>query len=124
MIGKRRAVRGVAAITGLLGFALQASAAGFDSSYNVFSGDLNGDGRTDLYVSSSRVVVIPVDDIPIVVGPPVRSFVLQNRGDGSFDLISNLTAAQRSTVAAWPPADVGMSVRDIDMDSHPDLDLQ
>lgn len=124
MISGRRTMRVLVGIAALFGFALQASAAGFDSSYNVFRGDLNGDGRTDLYVRSSRVTVIPLDDIPIVIGPAVRDFVLQNRGDGSFDLISNLTPAQRGALAAWPPADVGMSIRDIDVDGHPDLDLQ
>ena len=108
----------------LFGFALQASAAGFDDSYNVFRGDFNGDGRMDLYISSSRVISIALDDIPIVIPPPVRDFVLQNRGDGSFNLIANLTNAQRAAMAAWPAADVGMSVRDIDVDGHPDLDLQ
>jgi hypothetical protein len=83
------------AVVALLAIAARADAAGFDYSYNVFRGDLNGDGRTDLYVKTNRSLVIPFDDLPIVVGPPVREFVLQYRGDGSFDLIANLTTAQR-----------------------------
>jgi len=125
MIGRRRmAWVFFIGMTALFGFALQVRAAGFDSSYNVFRGDLNGDGRMDLYVKGSRVIAIPVDDNPIVIGPAVHDFVLQNRGDGSFDLLSNLTPTQRIALAAWPAADVGMSIRDIDVDGHPDLDLQ
>jgi hypothetical protein len=101
-----------------------AVAAGFDTSYNVFQGDLNNDGNTDLHVKSSSVTVIPLDDLPIVIGPPVREFVLRNRGDRTFDLVSVLTSSERIQVAQWSAANVGIAVRDIDADGYEDLDLR
>ena len=104
----RLAVRAFFIAAAFLAVSIQANAAGFDSTYNVFKGDLNGDGRTDLYIKGTRVIVIPFDDLPIVIGPAVRDFVLQYRGDSSFDLITSLTASQRSAVAQWASADVGL----------------
>lgn len=104
-------------------FLTEASAAGFDESYIVYQGDINSDQRTDLYIRSTRVISIPLDDIPIVIGPPVQAFVLQNNGDGSFSLISSLSSSQRAAVAQWPVSDVSASTRDIDADGHGDLDL-
>jgi hypothetical protein len=109
--------------TALLLIGTQVDAAGFDASYNVFSGDLNADERPDLYIKSSRTLVIPFDEIPIVIGPPVRDFVLQAKPDGTFDVILPLTSAQRATVAQWPAAQISLSFRDVDMDGHGDMDM-
>lgn len=84
---------------------------------------MNGDARPDLYIRSRHVAVVPVDDIPVVIGPAVRDFVLQSRADGSFDLINTLTAAQRSAGSQWASADVTLVFRDVDMDGRGDLDL-
>jgi hypothetical protein len=112
-----------AAVFAAIAVGAQTRAAGFDASYNVFQGDLNGDGYTDLYIRSSSVTVIPLDDIPVVIGPPVRDFVLSNRGDRSFDMISTLTATQRNQVAQWPAARVTVVVSDRDGDGYEDLNL-
>lgn len=103
-------------------FAIKANAAGFDYSYMIHEGDLNGDQWTDLYIKSNRVIVIP-GEIPIVIGPTIRPFVLRARSDGTFDIVANLTAAQRNSLNNWPVSDVSLLIRDADADGRDDLDL-
>jgi hypothetical protein len=101
-----------------------AHAAGYDSSYEVYRGDFNGDGRGDLYVASTRgPIVIPVDDLPIVIPQPVKNVVLQSNADGTFTMISSFTPAQKSALASWPRASVEVALRDIDQDGAGDIQL-
>lgn len=108
----------------LLGFATTVDAAGFDEQYDVRVGYYNNDSLPDLYVSSpSGAIVVPLDDIPIVIPPVVAPFVLQNSGNGSFAMISTLTAAERASMRAWPKASVDLSLRDVDFNGANDLSI-
>lgn len=101
-----------------------AHAADFLDGYKVTHGDFNSDGRIDLFVSPGRrVVLIPFDpDIPIPV-QPVREFVLQHNGNGTFTLVTELTSAQRATMAQWPAAAVDGWLRDVDYDGNTDFEI-
>lgn len=54
---------------------------------------------------------------------PVRDFVLQYNGNGTFTLVTQLTATQRSNMSQWPSAAVDGWLRDIDLDGNVDLEL-
>lgn len=115
----------IAALSSLsMALSTGAGAANFLDGYKVTRGDFNSDGRIDLFVSPGRrVVLIPGDvDIPIAV-QPVRDFVLQYNGDGTFALVLQLTAAQRSSMSQWPIATVDGWLRDVDYDGNVDLEL-
>jgi len=105
-----------------------ANAAGFGDGYTLYHGDLNGDGRKDLYVKApaKKVVPIMVDDlsVPLVLCCDVTDFVLQNDGARGFTIVGNLSAAQRSTLSAWPSAtDLDLWYRDVDRDGRRDLEI-
>lgn len=98
---------------------------GFPDRYVVQVGDLNGDGRTDLHLQfRPPVVPITLDDLTIPIAPPlpVQDFVLQQNTSGGFDLVTNLTAAQRAAVAAWPESSAVKLVHgDINVDGYMDI---
>ena len=114
----------------LLTVAGAASAEGFDRSYKVYAGDIDADGRTDLYVDwRPQFVMIPLDDIMIPI--PRRSrgvsrFVLQQNASGGFTLLSGLTPSQSSAVAGWPElaATVRRIIEDYNADGYMDLQLR
>lgn len=99
-------------------------AASFLDGYKITRGDFNSDGLNDLFVSPGRrIVIVPGDiDIPIVV-QPVRDFVLQYNGNGTFTLISQLTGAQRNSMSQWPAAVVNGWLRDVDYDGNVDFEI-
>lgn len=81
-----------------------AQGAGFDDRYTARTGDLNGDGRTDIYLRHNpRIVMIPIDDLlaPIPLPNDVGDFVLQQNASGGFDVTSSLSASQKSAVNQW-----------------------
>jgi hypothetical protein len=100
-----------------------AFAAGFDRDYTIHRGDFNNDGLMDLYIKAPGTVILPFEDIPIVIPPSVRAFVLQNSGAGSFTVVSTLTPAQRNTMNQWPQVAFGVMIRDVNQDGRDDLDL-
>lgn len=62
------------------------------SSYRSFSGDVNGDGRSDVLLkASSRIVLIPLDDLslPVPIPPKNATFVLISNSDGTYSLAAN-----------------------------------
>lgn len=101
-------------------------AAGFDGRYVAYQGDLNGDGRTDLYVKwTPQIVPIPFDDLVIPVPTSKRGvsdFVLQQTSSATFSLVSALSSAQLTNVRQWPLASsVQLAPADINYDGAVDL---
>lgn len=108
----------------LLCSSLSLAAEGFDATYFAQVGDLNGDGRLDLYVKgrSSPFVPITVDDLTVLV--PTRAapkdFVLLHQADHTSSILSELTAAQRAAVASWPAANASFVLADFNLDGVTD----
>nr|WP_298723021.1 hypothetical protein [uncultured Steroidobacter sp.] len=101
-----------------------AGAAGFDNSYRVRVGHYNADVLPDLFVSSSRFTPIAIDDIQVIVPPPVQDFVLSNNGNGTFSLVTQLSSTERAAARNWPEADAIVSVRDVDANGFDDLSIE
>lgn len=75
------------------------------SFYRPYSGDLNGDGRTDILLkASSSTVMITIDDlfIPVTVSPKIATFVLTSNADATYSLINN-PASELETSGVWQP---------------------
>lgn len=89
-------------------------------------GDRNYDGRPDLFVRQRPQIVLVDYDvaIPIVLKPPVTGFVLENRGDGTFQLVSNLTRSEEAILSAWPQSTINAFRGDFNADGYFDLNLR
>lgn len=102
-----------------------ANSAGFQESYKAATGDLNGDGLQDIYLKAETdLVLIPLDDlvIPIRKRADVAPFVLQRRPDQTFQIVSNLTSAQRAAINGWQSAAAVVAESlDVNMDGFLDL---
>jgi len=112
----------------LCGVNLEAFAGvGFDDRFRLYSGHLNGDNRADLYLKwTPRIVPIALDDLTIPVAldrRDVPDFALIQAEDGTFSILSSLTAAQRQTVSGWPAAGNAVEVvpQDVNFDGKIDL---
>lgn len=106
---------------------LPAHAAGFDSTYDATTGDLDGDGLTDIYLKPKpNITLIPYDDLVIPVGkaPDVSAFVLRRRSDQTFEIVSNLTPTQRGIIAQWPVSAILVELVDANMDGFSDVVLK
>src|SRR4051812_32727047 len=106
---------------------MTALAAGFDDRYTVATGDLNGDGKTDIYLKyQPSFVIIDVGDVAttIAVGRRhVGEFVLLNQGNGSF-VPHALSAAELPLAKQWPRGDLRLRVRDMNFDGNLDVQLE
>lgn len=96
----------LALFAGGLGATAQAAdPQGFAKEFITRVGDLNGDGRMDIFLQEKKPKLIPisVDDISFVVPskPSVTEFVLQQNSTGQFDLVSNLTAQAKQAAKQW-----------------------
>lgn len=100
---------------------------GFDNRFRIQSGDLNADGRTDLFVKwTPKIVMISLEDISIPIPTSKRDvadFVLQQSSSGTFTIVGSLTATQRSAVSGWPQvsATVTLTPSDFNFDGRLDL---
>jgi hypothetical protein len=111
----------------LLLFPVFALGAGFDDRFIASNGDLNGDGLKDIYVRQKpRIVPIPLDDIsiPIQLEPDVQPFVLQQRPDGTFSVISPLSSQLLGQVRQWPAVALNLLSSDLNVDGFRDLILK
>ena len=95
---------------------------GFDDEYKVYSGSSNNDGLTDLLIARAtsktnfiryRRYSIPIDRTP------VQDFILENNGDGTFDIIESNV----KDLSAWTEVDVAPRIRDFNIDGRNDLIL-
>ncbi len=104
--------------------ASMAQAKGFDGSYTARTGDLNSDGRTDIYLRHSKTVAVPVGDVevPIQIRSDVDEFVLQQTSTGEFNIVSSLSGTQLTAVRQWAvqPA-IALTTRDLNMDGAYDV---
>lgn len=110
------------ASTTLIGIA---QGAGFDERYAIRLGDENGDGTPDaIFVDAPGALVIPVDDISVVLPAGTRDFILRDDGQQGFTIDGQLSAAERAAVATWTATDaIDLSIRDVDLDGRIDLQL-
>ena len=102
------------------------SAQGFGRETDVLRGDFNADGLTDLYLHQAPVVIfVSLDGIntPIVVPAQVGAFVLQQRQDRTFRIVSGLTQAQVSQLRQWTKTAIEVLVTDVNADVREDLML-
>lgn len=86
---------------------LASSTSTFNSTYGLRYGAYDGDGYTDFYVAGSG---------------GIEPFVLRrDQASNSFSIVSNLSAAQKSSYANWPAASLALIVKDLNMDEVDDL---
>lgn len=106
---------------------LGATAAHFDTRYATRIGDLNGDGRTDVYLQyQPKVVPVSLDDLLVPIPTTRREvgeFVLQQNASGGFQAVA-LSSAQKSQVLQWPKSTMSTIVGDLNGDLQWDLYLQ
>jgi len=95
---------------------------GFDDEYKVYTGSSNNDGLTDLLIAraASKTTLIKYKHyaIPLEL-TPVRDFILENNGDGTFDIIESNV----KNLSAWTEVDVAPRIRDFNLDGRRDLIL-
>lgn len=103
-----------------------AIAEGFDENYEVRVGDHNNDGIQDLYVRQKPQIVILHGEIsiPIVLPTPVDDFILENKGNGTFDIIGDLSSSEKAVLENWPEATIQIFAGDFNLDGFFDLNLR
>lgn len=80
--------------------------------YEARVGDINGDGRQDIYVDRQTVADTGNGSI--------EELILQQESGGSFTA-SNPTPSQRADAAAWSVSDVYVQILDVNLDGFVDL---
>jgi hypothetical protein len=98
--------------------------ASFDDRYAVRSGDLNSDGRADLFLEHKpKIVPVLLDDLQIPVPLSRRElgdFVLQQNSTGGL-VVTNLSAEQKNVARSWPQTGLTTVVGDFNLDGNQDL---
>lgn len=118
---------GTIAIAILL-IAKSATAGDFNSDYTALVGDLNADGKQDIYVRfNPKITMVPLDDLTIPIQTNRRTVadaILQKTTDGStFTIISPLSASQLATARSWSSisSSVVLAHEDMNADGYQDL---
>lgn len=95
-------------------------------SYEVSYGDYNYDGYRDLYIAPKpRVVILHADvSIPITLPSDVSHFVLQQRADQNFDIVTTINTSDQSRLDQWPIASIEVTSVDVNIDGNLDLIIQ
>ena len=102
------------------------SAQGFGGQNAVLRGDFNADGLTDLYLHQNPgVIFVSLGRIntPIVVPSPVGAFVLQQKQDRTFRIVSSLTETQVGQSQRWTETGIEVLLTDVNADGREDLML-
>lgn len=102
----------------------------FDSTYQIYSGDINGNGRTDFYIrSGSTKTFIAHNGLPIPIPTnkfnqgEVRDFLLIQNSNKSFSINSALSSSQLDKVLKWRRADLELKIEDYNLDGKLDVGL-
>src|SRR5262245_17765306 len=92
-------------------------AEGFADSYTAMTGDLNSDGKRDIYLKhNAKLLFADVDGVfaPIVTNPTsVGDFVLLSAIGGTFAVRGALTTSERQAVRQWPASAIRVVARDV-----------
>jgi len=102
---------------------------GFDDRFVASVGHFNfrglSDGLQDIYIRQKpRIVPIALDDItvPIPLKPDVDAFVLRQRTDGTFEIVTSLTGAEKASLASWSSVpSITLLTSDLNLDGSTDL---
>lgn len=99
-----------------------ASEPNFQPSYIVRTGDLNNDGRTDIYVRRLPRLASFVDETPIFGGKHNPEFVLQQNSTGNFSIVGPLSSTQKAAVKSWTKQ-TGIEIKPYDFNFDGVVDL-
>lgn len=100
-----------------------ASSLTLNSEYDVFNGDYNQDGLTDLYLRTKpRVLMLHGDiTIPIARHRAHDNQLLIQTSSGSFSVQSNVTDSYVGYGSGWSSSLVEVSLHDFNLDAYPDF---
>lgn len=94
-------------------------AMGFDERVEISSGDVDGDGDTDLYVHQPASAVM-LHGVGVVATPSIDDLILEQNSDGSFDA-SEAKGARLETALSWARVFLTTVIGDVNADYSDDL---
>lgn len=97
--------------------------ADFDAKYKAYSGDLDGNGYADLFLSRpADLVMVPLDDriIPIPTRRAEHVILMQN-ANRMFTVNSAPSASELAMLRSWTQSQVQLTASDINVDGQQDL---
>lgn len=97
--------------------------ADFDAKYKAYSGDLDGNGYNDLFLSRAPdLVMLPYDDLIIPIAKRRAEYVvLMQSANKTFTVNSAPSAADVATMKTWTPSPVQLTARDLNVDGQQDI---
>lgn len=97
--------------------------ADFDEKYQAYSGDLDGNGYADLFLSRSPdLVIIPLDDLLVPSAKRRAEYVvLMQSANRTFTVNAAPSASNLATMKTWARSQVQLAARDLNVDGEQDL---